>query len=335
MTRAEAVGKALRILAPRLPAFETDSVLARALASPGLRNASPETAAWLALVAFARHVFTEYESYLEEGYDREQRPPFRPRRAQRDVARLGRAPNRVRGRRTTGRGVTPASAPPRKGGVAPGLTLRIGALPKYISAGNLSGGATVSTIEGASTVHRTVAMRRMLPIIAGLVLASGAGLAADRAWAQQDADPARLYHVRLAGSCGSRPGSRRPPSPGSIPARPSPRKCRAPFWRSTPVAGADLPLTPSREPKPGTFGGSLRIPPVVTPGLYQVTLSDNAWIDVSQDGATTRKPVASTMRPGCPGISKSVRFQFGTTPILVVVSGAKSDSIKIAVAPAE
>ena len=71
MTRADAVGEALRLLAPRLPAFETDSVLARALASPGLRNASPENAAWLALVAFARHVFTEYESYLDEGYDRD------------------------------------------------------------------------------------------------------------------------------------------------------------------------------------------------------------------------------------------------------------------------
>ncbi|WP_019906505.1 DUF2293 domain-containing protein [Methylobacterium sp. 77] len=71
MNRTEAIGAALRILAPRLPVFETESVIDRALASPGLRMASPENAAWLALVAFARHVFTEYDAYLDDGYDRD------------------------------------------------------------------------------------------------------------------------------------------------------------------------------------------------------------------------------------------------------------------------
>lgn len=177
-------------------------------------------------------------------------------------------------------------------------------------------------------------MRRMLPIIAGLVLASGAGLSADRVWAQQDADPAACttfdWPILREQAWFEAPSLPRLDSGATLSA-----EMPGAVLALKPVAGADLPLTPSREPKPGTFGGSLRIPPVVTPGLYQVTLSDNAWIDVSQDGATTRKPVASTMRPGCPGVSKSVRFQFGTTPILVVVSGAKSDSIKIAVAPAE
>jgi hypothetical protein len=43
----------------------------RALASPGLRNARPDNAAWLALVSYARHVFTEYDALLDEGYDRD------------------------------------------------------------------------------------------------------------------------------------------------------------------------------------------------------------------------------------------------------------------------
>jgi hypothetical protein len=43
----------------------------RALASPGLRGAAPENAAWLALVAYARHAATEYEALLDEGYDRD------------------------------------------------------------------------------------------------------------------------------------------------------------------------------------------------------------------------------------------------------------------------
>lgn len=69
--RPEAVAEALAALAPRLPGFEAEAALDRALSSPGLRGAVPETAAWLALVAYARHAFTDYDALLEEGYDRE------------------------------------------------------------------------------------------------------------------------------------------------------------------------------------------------------------------------------------------------------------------------
>ncbi|MEA1831472.1 DUF2293 domain-containing protein [Methylobacterium durans] len=69
--RREAVGRALRRLAPRMPAFEHEATLDRALASPGLRGAAPETAARLALTAYARHVFTDYDDLLDEGYDRD------------------------------------------------------------------------------------------------------------------------------------------------------------------------------------------------------------------------------------------------------------------------
>ncbi|MCJ2130811.1 hypothetical protein [Methylobacterium sp. E-045] len=177
-------------------------------------------------------------------------------------------------------------------------------------------------------------MRRMLPIIAALVLVSGAGLAPDQARAQTGSDPAACtafdWPILREQAWFEAPSLPRLESGSTLSA-----EMPGAVLALKPTAEADLPLPPSREPKPGTFGGSLKIPPVVTPGLYQVTLSDNAWIDVSQDATTTRKPVASTMRPGCPGVSKSVRFQFGTTPILIVVSGAKSDSIRIAVSPAE
>ena len=39
--------------------------------SAGLRSAAPETAAWLSMVSFIRHVLTEYDSLLEEGYEQE------------------------------------------------------------------------------------------------------------------------------------------------------------------------------------------------------------------------------------------------------------------------
>jgi len=69
-TRSE-VEAALRHLAPRLPAHEFGSIADHAVDSPGLRAASPEAAAWLSLVAYARHVLTEYDELLKQGYDRD------------------------------------------------------------------------------------------------------------------------------------------------------------------------------------------------------------------------------------------------------------------------
>ena len=69
--RREQVAAALARLARRLPAFETEAVVDSALASQGLRGAAPETAARLALIAYARHVFTDYDDLLDEGYDRD------------------------------------------------------------------------------------------------------------------------------------------------------------------------------------------------------------------------------------------------------------------------
>ena len=68
--RAE-IARALRVLAPKMPAHEFEAVLDHARKSPGLATASPETAAWLSLVAYARHVFTDYDALLQEDYDRD------------------------------------------------------------------------------------------------------------------------------------------------------------------------------------------------------------------------------------------------------------------------
>lgn len=67
--RRAAIAAALSRLAPRVPAFERDAILDHAVDSPGLRTASPEAAAWLSLVAHARHVHTEYQDLLDDGYD--------------------------------------------------------------------------------------------------------------------------------------------------------------------------------------------------------------------------------------------------------------------------
>ena len=62
---------ALRHFAPRIPKHEFGAVLDHALDSRGLRSATPETAAWLSLVAYVRHALTEYDDLLVQGYDQD------------------------------------------------------------------------------------------------------------------------------------------------------------------------------------------------------------------------------------------------------------------------
>jgi hypothetical protein len=62
---------ALRRLAPGIPAHEFGAVVDHAVDSPGLKPAAPETAAWLSLVAYVRHVFTDYDDLLTQDYDQD------------------------------------------------------------------------------------------------------------------------------------------------------------------------------------------------------------------------------------------------------------------------
>ena len=71
MTRREALEDAVRTLAPRIPGHEFEAVVDHALVSPGLRGALPERGAWLSMVAYIRHRFTDYDSLLDEGYDQD------------------------------------------------------------------------------------------------------------------------------------------------------------------------------------------------------------------------------------------------------------------------
>src|SRR5215470_9785067 len=60
---------ALRRLAPRIPPHEFGAVIDHAVDSTGLRHATPEEAAWLSLVAYVRHMFTDYDQLRDESYD--------------------------------------------------------------------------------------------------------------------------------------------------------------------------------------------------------------------------------------------------------------------------
>ena len=71
MSRRAAIEAALRHLVPRIPRHEFGAVIDHALDSAGLSTAGPDKAAWLSLGAYVRHVMTEYDSLLAEGYDSE------------------------------------------------------------------------------------------------------------------------------------------------------------------------------------------------------------------------------------------------------------------------
>lgn len=71
MPRRAEIETALRRLAPKIPPHEFGAVVDHALDSDGLRSASPEAAAWLSLVAYVRHTFTDYDERLDQGYDRD------------------------------------------------------------------------------------------------------------------------------------------------------------------------------------------------------------------------------------------------------------------------
>jgi len=67
--KRDRIGEALGVIAPSAPAFDREAILDHALDSTGLKTASPQAAAWLSLVAYVRHAYTEYDDLLADGYD--------------------------------------------------------------------------------------------------------------------------------------------------------------------------------------------------------------------------------------------------------------------------
>lgn len=68
--RQKEMRKALRSLAPRVPMSDAEAILGIAL-SAHLRHLPPSIALWQATTSHVRHALTEYDTLLEEGYDRD------------------------------------------------------------------------------------------------------------------------------------------------------------------------------------------------------------------------------------------------------------------------
>jgi hypothetical protein len=101
---------------------------------------------------------------------------------------------------------------------------------------------------------------------------------------------------------------------------------------------AKLPSPPERAPKDGTFAGfvTFKAAPKTAPksGLYTISLSAGAWVDVVQDGRFL-KPVAFSGATDCEGIRKTMKYDLGASPFVLQVSGAKENSVSIAILPSE
>jgi len=102
----------------------------------------------------------------------------------------------------------------------------------------------------------------------------------------------------------------------------------------SPAHQAKFALPPERKPRTEAwYGGALSLLAPSKPGIYQVTVSEEAWIDLVQDGRYAHS-IGSTGRSDCPGMRKSVRFELTPAPFALQISGAASSQIAVIIAPA-
>jgi hypothetical protein len=99
-------------------------------------------------------------------------------------------------------------------------------------------------------------------------------------------------------------------------------------------AEAKLPTPPERAPKEGTFAGFASFKSAPKAGLYTISLSAGAWIDVVQDGHAL-KPKAFSGATDCDGIRKTMKYEIAASPFVLQISGTREDAISVAILPSE
>ena len=99
-------------------------------------------------------------------------------------------------------------------------------------------------------------------------------------------------------------------------------------------ADAKLPMPPERAPKDGTFAGFTKVAMGPKAGSYTISLSSGAWVDVVQDGHFL-KPAAFSGATDCDGVRKTMKYELSASPFLLQISGARENSVSIAILPSE
>src|SRR3974390_3157036 len=101
-----------------------------------------------------------------------------------------------------------------------------------------------------------------------------------------------------------------------------------------PPADAGLPTPPERAPKEGTLAGFARFKAATKAGIYTISLSAGAWVDVVQDGHFL-KPKAFSGATDCDGIRKTMKYELAARPFTLQIRGTKEAQISIAILPSE
>jgi len=99
-------------------------------------------------------------------------------------------------------------------------------------------------------------------------------------------------------------------------------------------ADAKLPTPPERAAKDGTFAGFASFKTAPKAGIYTISLSSGAWVDVVQGGHFL-KPKGFSGATDCDGIRKTMKYELSASPFVLQVSGARDNSISIAILPSE
>jgi hypothetical protein len=97
-----------------------------------------------------------------------------------------------------------------------------------------------------------------------------------------------------------------------------------------PVAAGVKPQAVSAD----SFSGWFNVAKGVKPGLYQVSLSTNGWIDVIQNGKLVPSK-GFTGRQECKAIHKSVRYEIGEGPLSIQISGAPAETVRLTIRAAK
>jgi hypothetical protein len=100
------------------------------------------------------------------------------------------------------------------------------------------------------------------------------------------------------------------------------------------LAEAKLPTPPERAPKDGTYAGFANFKGAPGAGLYTISLSAGAWVDVIQDGHAL-KPKAFSGATDCDGIRKTMKYEISASPFVLEISGAKGNALSVAILPSQ
>jgi len=102
-----------------------------------------------------------------------------------------------------------------------------------------------------------------------------------------------------------------------------------------PLSAAGLAKPPERAPRAAqSYAGHFTLAGPARPGVYRVTISAPAWIDVL-DADAYLHPKGFSGVTGCEGARKSVKFNLPTRPLALQVSGVEADRISVIVSPDE